>query len=175
MGKGDKRRRKRHRMREKQIVHVGAENPVKATHAPVQRASGTEPTPERLARGSWADRKQGAKQYIDRAADVIGEMHLDGTISDQQLNAARHYEEVRARFLAGLPDVSGYKSCLGDNVGGYDAGDGDPATEKEMRAIERAIGMIGSWELSRVVADQVRPRRLDVFKSALDAISAMGA
>ena len=155
---------------------VDAKKSEKATAASAQspRERAVRPTPERMARGTWAEAKgvvKSLQSITDLAHDVVGQLHCAKQITDRQEQAARSYQELRARFLEELPEVTGYKSCLAGGSGGYDASDGNAATIRDIRALERSVGMIGSSELHHVCAMDNPPRNLSILRQALDAVA----
>ena len=132
------------------------------------------PTPERKSRGSWAVPQGGLKSQqpmVDVASDMIGQLLVAKQITSEQEQAARQWQELRARYVAEMPEIQGYKSCLAGSVPGYDDGDGNPAVIAEYRGIERALG----WRLRREVlwvADlDNAPTRIETLRAALDVIA----
>ncbi len=147
----------------------------KATTAAAGEARGqaVRPTSERIARGVWAEPVGAVKSQqpiVDMAHDMVGRLHCDRKITDAQEQAARSYQETCAAYLAEMPDIGGYKSCLSGGTGGHDESDGDPTVFAAMRGIERRVGIIGSAELYRVCISGDRPRNIQILRGALDAV-----
>jgi hypothetical protein len=94
-------------------------------------------------------------------------------ITNSQEQAARVFQAARLAYLAELPEISGYKSCIAGDVPGFDDGDGDPQVIERYRDIERAVGRQGRIELLWVCEDNQKPRSVEVLRLALDAISKM--
>ena len=156
---------------------VDAKKSEKATVASAQspRERAVRPTPERMARGTWAEATGAAKSQqpiIDLAHDRVGQLHCEKQITDAQEQTARAYQELHARYIDELPEISGYKSCLAGGSGGYDAGDGNAAVIAEYRRICRKAGMIGERELYNVCVMGDRPRNIMILRRALDDVSA---
>jgi hypothetical protein len=134
------------------------------------------PTAERMARGVWTEPKGMGKNEIpvtDVAADMVGLLLFRRIITNSQEQAARVFQAARLAYLAELPEISGYKSCIAGDVPGYDDGDGDPQVIERYRDIERAVGRQGRIELLWVCEDNQKPRSVEVLRLALDAISKM--
>ncbi len=147
----------------------------KTPTAPAQKARGhaERPTPERMARGVWAEPVGAIKSQqpvVDIAHDMIGRLHCEKRITGAQEQAARSYQETCAAYLAEMPDIGGYKSCLNGGTGGHDDSDGDPAIFAAMRSLERRVGIIGSAELYRVCIAGDHPRNIKILRNALDAV-----
>jgi hypothetical protein len=147
-------------------------------------ASGTEiglsvessrPTSERKSRGTWAE-PQGMGKHerpvVDLASDEIGRLYQAGRITGSQEQAARLYQELRAAYLAELPDVRGYKSCLAGSVPGYDDSDGDAQIIASWRKMEARMNLAQRREMLIVCDMEQRPRSIEMLRAALDAISA---
>ena len=137
------------------------------------RGKAVRPTSERIARGVWAEPVGAVKSQqpiVDMAHDTIGRLHCDRKITDAQEQAARSYQETCAAYLAEMPEISGFKSCLAGGQAGHDDSDGDPAIFAAMRGLERRVGMIGSAELYRVCISGDRPRNIEILRKALDAV-----
>lgn len=134
------------------------------------------PTAERMARGVWTEPKGMGKNEIpvtDVAADMVGLLLFRRIITNSQEQAARVFQAARLAYLAELPEISGYKSCIAGDVPGFDDGDGDPQVIERYRDIERAVGRQGRRELLHVCEDNQKPRSVEVLRLALDAISKM--
>lgn len=134
------------------------------------------PTAERMARGVWTEPKGMGKHEIpvtDLAADMIGLLHYLGRITERQTQAALTFMEARIAYLAEIPDVTGYKSCIAGDVPGYDDGDGDPVVIERYRRMERALGRQGRIEMLWVCEGNHTPRSLDLLRWALDVVEDM--
>ena len=147
------------------------------TAEPIARGpQAVRPTPERLQRGIWTEPKGMGKHEIpvaDITSDVIAALLHRQQITSSQEQSARTFQAARAAYLAELPEVGGYKSCLAGEVPGYDDGDGDPQVIERYRDIESAVGRKGRLELIWVCEDQQKPRSIDVLRWALDVIGAL--
>lgn len=129
-----------------------------------------------MARGVWTEPKGMGKNEIpvtDVAADMIGWLLFRRIITNSQEQAARVFQAARLAYLAELPEVSGYKSCLAGEVPGFDDGEGDARVIERYRDIERAVGRQGRIELLWVCEDNQKPRSVEALRWALDAISKM--
>lgn len=152
---------------------------VQATN--VQRAkraadidSGQRPNEHRRARGVWADPTGSAKSTqptVDLASDVVGALHCARRITDAQEQAARTFQTARRAYIAELPEVSGYKSCLAGGVPGFDDGDGNPEVIAAYRSIEAKLSFRERGELLRVCEDNEPPASLDVLRAGLDRLA----
>lgn len=134
------------------------------------------PTEERKRHGVWTEPKGMGKNEVpvtDMASDMIGLLHWSGKITTSQEQAARVFQEARWAYLAELPEISDYKSCIANDVAGYDDSDGDAAVIARYRAIERKVGKNGVSELIWVVQASQKPRSLAVLKAALTLIGEM--
>lgn len=144
-----------------------------------ERAAGPEavrPTPERQMHGVWTKPTGVGRNEIpvvDLMADMVASLHYRRLITDSQEQAARTFQATRAAYVAELPEVSGYKSCLAGDVPGYDDGDGDAVVIERYRAIERAVGRQGRIELLHVCEENQKPRYIDLLRWALDTIERM--
>lgn len=148
-----------------------------ATHAPdAQRDDSKEakrPTDERMARGNWRlpqGMGKNEQPVIDTSSDIIGQLHDAGRITSGQEQAARHWQALRAAYIAELPDVAGFKSCIAGSVPGFDDGDGDAAVIYEYRRMESRLTRSQRLEVLHVCEDGYRPRDIAVLRSALGAI-----
>ena len=131
------------------------------------------PTSQRKARGTWAEPKGMGKHdlpVIDLASDMIGQLYTARQITGAQEQAARHFQELRAAYLAELPDVRGYKSCLAGSVPGFDDGEGCAQTIAAYRGIERRLTQPMRREMLLVCDMNERPRNIETLRAALDAI-----
>ena len=131
------------------------------------------PTAERMAKGVWTQPKGMGKNEIpvtDIASDTIGLLHYRGQITSRQEQAARSFQAIRAAYLAELPEISGYKSCIAGDVPGHDDGDGDPVVIARYRKIERELGKQGRVEMMLVCADNEQPRSIELLRWALDVV-----
>lgn len=174
--KSSKRRRARKQAAQSHVAVHATANDAKATHAPDQATDNrkaTRPTGERMARGRWR-LPQGMGKHdqpvIDTSADIIGQMHDAGQISNGQEQAARHWQALRAAYIAEFPDVSGFKSCLAGNVPGFDDGDGDEQVIREYRNLEARLSRTQRIEVLHVCEDGYRPRDIAILRGALNVV-----
>jgi len=176
MGKGD-RKHKRRRQRAKQQMQgfvvgnttTGSQPTTQATDGKAER-----PTAERMAHGHWSAPQGMGKHerpFVDLHADMIGRLFEAGDVTPGQEQAARHWQQLRARYIQELPDVASFKSCIAGSVPGFDDGDGDPDTIAEYRQLERRLSRVQRIEVLHVCEDGHRPRRLDVLRAALNVIA----
>jgi hypothetical protein len=140
---------------------------------PIAREKPTaRPTQERLSRGSWKspDTKAGGA-YVDMACDMIGRLTVSGQITQQQAQSARTFSEVYAAYLEEI-GISESKSCLAVSSGGFDAGDGNPATYKRYYAMRDRIGRVKVSLLQTECAKDPsgQPRNLAALRNALDCL-----
>lgn len=134
------------------------------------------PTPERLARGVFTKPKGMGKHEIpvtDLTADMVALLLHHQRITTGQEQAARTFQAARLAYLAELPEISGYKSCIAGDVPGFDDGDGDPVVIERYRDIERAVGLNGRRELLWVCDLGNKPRSIELLRWALDVIGDM--
>lgn len=108
---------------------------------------------------------------MDMAADVVGALFIDEKITKGQEQAARTWQELHAAYLAELPDISGYKSCLDGGVPGFDDGDGDPEIIRAYRDMEGRMSQAQIREVLWVCWLDREPNSLEMLKSALNVIS----
>lgn len=167
MSKAEIRRRKRQRNA------MGATEPAARTSAPNNKQT-ARPTPERWARGNWAEATgagRDARPLVDLSSDLIGRLYEGGELSSSQHEAARRFQEVRDAFVAELGAV-GYRSCLAGGSGGHDSGDGNPEIIRQYRAVSDRLGRAHM----RTLVDNVhklsdeRVTDLGRLKAALDLL-----
>jgi hypothetical protein len=172
--KRQKRAQEAQAMRQAIHAHNKGELPASdAENCPAVKAE--RPNAMRKSRGMWAIPKGMGKHEqpaVDMASDMIGVLYVGRQISSQQEQAARLYQELRAAYLAELPDVRGYKSCLAGSVPGYDDGDGNPEVIAAFRSLEKRLTMPQRREMLIVCDMDERPRNIETLRAALDAISA---
>lgn len=100
------------------------------------------PTPEQIGKGMY-DAPTGLgrrhKPFINTAPDLIGVLFRQNRISAAEEQAARHFQQVRAGYIAEI-GISGYRSCLDQSRGGYDGTDGDPAAVAAYDALRKLLG-----------------------------------
>lgn len=152
-------------------VHAQPKTEELSAGKPAQR-----PTAERMARGVWTEPTGMGKNEIpvtDVASDMIGLLLFERKITDSQEQAARVFQAARWDYLHELPEVSGYKSCLSAEQGGYDDSDGNEAAIRRYRDIERAVGKAGVSQLIWVCQGNGKPFNLAALRVALDAIGEM--
>ncbi|MBQ2263251.1 MAG: hypothetical protein II336_18055 [Loktanella sp.] len=163
------------RRRKKARAINGATTPARQLEVIRPEQHTARPTPERWARGRWAEATgagKDARPLVDLAHDMIGRLYLQGQITAAQHDNARTFQELRAGYLQEL-GAKGFRSCLGGGVGGYDAGDGNVAAVVAYRSMERHIGKAHTstliWDLEQIYG---QPRDLAKLRAALDAVGA---
>lgn len=164
--------------RAKKAKEPGPQKPFTATQAANTGATPREtarPTPERKRRGVWA-KPTGADKHmhpmVDLAHDMIGALYAEGKLSHSQEQAARLFQELRAGFVAEL-GVTGYRSCLDDSRGGYDAGDGDAEAIRAYQGLANKIGRVKTALLT-VETEKPgdgKPNDLAALRNALDCVA----
>jgi len=100
------------------------------------------PTPEQLSGGSYAaPQGQGRKRkpYVNTTPDLIGVLFKRGKITGDEEQAARHFQRIRAAYVAEL-GVTGYRSCLDQTRGGHDDSDGDLAAIAAYDSLRQLLG-----------------------------------
>lgn len=173
MGKGDKKHKRRRQQAKQQMQAVVAGNAAQPTSQATD-GKAERPTAERMARGYWSEPQGMGKHdrpFVDLHSDMVGRLFAGDMITTAQEQAARHWQQIRARYIEELPDVSGFKSCIAGGVGAYDASDGNPETIAEYRQLERRLSRVQRAEVLRVCEDGNKPRSLDLLRGALDVIA----
>jgi hypothetical protein len=166
--------KKRNRERKDKPVIVEAPRP-DPVYTQTVDAIDNRPTPERYARGSWIEPtgKDAADHVlIDRDCDMIGRLYRQNALTYAQFEAARSFQAILAAFQAEL-GVSGYRSCLADNAGGYEGSDGNPAVFAMYDAVKRRLGAV-RFVFLRTECDKPaerHPGNLAALRVALDAFS----
>jgi len=176
MGKGDRKHKRRRQREKEQMRGFMAESTSTAPQAASQPTDGKaeRPTAERLAHGCWSEPQGMGKHerpFVDLHSDMVGLLFEGGMITTSQEQAARHLQQVRARYLEELPDISGYKSCIAGGVAGHDDSDGDPQTIAEYRQLERRLSRDQRAEVLRVCEEGNKPRSIDLLRGALNVIA----
>jgi hypothetical protein len=137
------------------------------------RDPGVMPTPQRAARGQWADRPKGIEApMVDMAHDMIGALHCAGRITYAQEQAARLFQEILAAYLAEY-GLGGYRSCLAGDTRAFDAGDGNPDAWAAHDTLKRRLGAV-RYAFLRTEVDKpngAKPQDMDALRKALDAIT----
>jgi len=179
MGKIDRRKARARERRDKAAKAGNAATEMfRAAARPAReaiRAAVERPTPERAERGTWIEPKGPARQWMpvrDEAVDMIGALYVGGSISAGQRDAARVFQGIVADWLAEL-GVAGYRSCLDDTGGGYDAGDGNPDAIRRHDEMRARLGTVRYLFLRSEVEKPAdcRPADLDLLRRALDAVN----
>jgi hypothetical protein len=132
------------------------------THESAER-----PTEQRAAIGHWV---QGDGKHQDLAADMIGLLLVSRQITPEQEQAARHWEQLRAAYIAEMPDLRVIKSCLNNDVRGHDDSDGDPEALAAYREMMDKLTPAQESEVLHVVDRRTKPRDLGTLRAALDVI-----
>ena len=131
------------------------------------------PTDQRRGRGTWANPQGAMKSHqpvVDLASDMVGALHVAKQITDSQEQAARLFQRLRRAYLAELPEVEGFRSCIAPHVPGYDDSDGNPAVIAAYRTVEGKLTFRQRTELLHVCDDGKRPYAMDILRVALDLI-----
>ena len=133
------------------------------------------PTPQRMARGKWAEPTGIAKHtspIVDLTCDMIGRLYVERQITSEQEQAARTFQQVRAEYVEQL-GVTGYRSCIAESQSGYDSSDGNPAAVAAYKAICKRLGLIHTQLLVRECAKGPKGKviQLDALRQALDKIA----
>jgi hypothetical protein len=172
MDRFKRRNRSRERKEKPQAIPAPRPDPV---HVEIEIAETNRPTPERYARGSWIEptgKDAAAHLLIDRHVDMIGKLYATGQLSYAQEASARQFQEIVAAWLAELA-LAGYRSCLVDGGGGYDAGEGNPAVKAAHHAMQRRLGAV-RYAFLRMETEKPSdgvPRDLAALRRALDAFA----
>ena len=155
----------------------GPEAPENTATAPQRANSGRgdtmRPTPERQALGRWAVPQGGVKSQqpvVDMASDMIGLLHCQRRITDAQEQAARTWQELRAKWLQEFPDLAQFKSCLHGSVPGYDDSEGDASVIAAYRAVEAKMTLPQRRMMLWVCDMNERPANIAVLRQALDVV-----
>ena len=172
--KRQKRAQEAHQDRQAMVAYQKGELPASdAEIGPTAKAE--RPNALRKSRGMWAIPKGMGKHEqpaVDMASDMIGVLYVGRQISSQQEQAARLYQELRAAYLAELPDVRGFKSCLAGSVPGFDDSDGCAETIAAFRGLEKRLTHPMRREMLIVCDMNERPRNIETLRAALDVIAA---
>lgn len=168
MGKGSRSRRRAQKQAAKKLTKGVTRHVVAPAGPPPTNA--VRPTPERMAKGTWTTPEDRDAALMDLDHDEVARLHRRGDITDAQEASARTYQQAWADYLAEIPEVSGYRSCIDDSVPGYDDGDGDPAVIARYRRLTLTAGRAGASALWWTCALGNTPRDLATLTRALDAI-----
>jgi len=173
MSKADRfKKRNRERKDKPEAVEAPRPDPV---YIPTVEAVSNRPTPERYARGSWivpTGKDADDHVLIDRHCDMIGRLFAQHALTYPQYEAARTFQAIVAAFHIEL-GVSGFKSCLSENLGGYDGTDGNAEVFKAYDGMKRRLGAIRFMFL-RTECDKPaerHPGNLALLRNALDAFA----
>lgn len=133
------------------------------------------PTPERYARGNWAEPRGQDKRTaptVDLQPDMIGRLHQDGKLTISQEQAARTWQELHTAYVAEL-EVPGYKSCIAGSTSGHDESDGNPEVVQAYYALRDRIGRPKSALLASECYKQPHERCKDLpsLRNALDCVA----
>jgi len=133
------------------------------------------PTDEQLSRGRWlipSGQGRSERPAVNLAHDIIAGLLVTGRLTQQQEQAARHFQTLRAAYLDQLGVASG-RSCLDVGIGGHDEDEGDPRAIRAYRDIERRAGPLFAAALVYVCCPR-NPRGmcgLRTLRAALDRIA----
>lgn len=128
------------------------------------------PTIERIAKGAFrmpAGRGKQSMPAIDEEHDVIAKLHRARLISDDQEQAARDWQDLKAAIRAEL-GVSQGRSCLDISPVGHDNDEGNPALMERWLKIEAELGSFKTGVLDWTCVLGHRPANLDLFRVSLD-------
>jgi hypothetical protein len=164
------------RRRERQKRAVERFHALAATHGPKEAEDAPtgeilRPTAERQAKGMWAELKPRAPA-IDLACDYIGKLYAMKLIEYHHHEAARLFQSIVAAFQADLP-IGGYRSCLAEGVGGYDAGDGNPEAMREYERMKRKLGGATFRYLQTEISkpSDAKPFAVSILRAALERVA----
>ena len=164
MGKGSRAKKPRVKFKPRELS-----KDVATGQPPPPRGAAERPTDERKARGVWIEPQgamRAAQPTVDVANDAVGRMYERKLIGKAEEQAARRFQEIRAAYIAEMPDIAQFKSCIAGSVPGYDDGDGNPAILAAYRKIERTMTpaqrslVIALCEGGHVPTDVLTYRRL---------------
>lgn len=172
MAKGDKTRRRARRRAKQRAAQAQApqRTPSRSRSTGASVALCDRPTAERLARGTWHIASKEAPA-VDVTSDMVGRLLASRQITQSQEQAARTWQELRRAYLAELPEISGYRSCIDPSVPGFDDGDGDPVIIERFRKIELALGHEGRRIMLWVCDQDERPYDVRLLRWALDVVA----
>lgn len=163
MGKGSRAKKPRVKFKPRELSKQATGQP------PPPKGTAERPTDERKARGVWIEPQgamRAAQPTVDVACDAVGRMYERKLIGKAEEQAARRFQEIRAAYIAEMPDIAQFKSCIAGSVPGYDDGDGNPAILAAYRKIERTMTpgqrslVIALCEGGHVPSDVLTYRRL---------------
>ena len=166
------RKRKARNMQE-QAVSMPDAKPDTVKRPPVHivpKVEAIRPTPERIGKGSFKMPTGPGRKLlpaVDEAHDTIAKLHKAGLISDDQEQAARDWQDLKAAIRAEL-GLSQGRSCLDMTPCGHDNDDGDPALMQRWERVEAELGSFKTGALDWTCVLGHPPANLGLLKSALD-------
>ena len=172
--KAQKRRQRMARNMAAQAVAMPDAKPDTVKRPPVHivpKVEAIRPTPERIGKGAFKMPTGPGRKLlpaVDEAHDTIAKLHKAGLITDDQEQAARDWQDLKAAVRAEL-GVSQGRSCLDISPVGHDSDEGNPALMERWLKIEAELGSFKTGCLDWVCVLGHRPANLGLLKSALDA------
>ena len=166
------RKRKARNMQE-QAVSMPNAKPDTVKRPPVHivpKVEAIRPTPERIGKGAFKMQTGPGRKLlpaVDEAHDTIAKLHKAGLITDDQEQAARDWQDLKAAIRAEL-GLSQGRSCLDMTPCGHDNDDGDPALMQRWERIEAELGSWRTGALDYTCVLGHPPANLGLLKSALD-------
>ena len=141
----------------------------------VPKVEAIRPTPERMGKGAFKMPTGPGRKLlpaVDEAHDTIAKLHKAGLINDDQEQAARDWQDLKAAVRAEL-GVSQGRSCLDISPVGHDNDEGNPALMERWLKIEAELGSFKTGALDFTAVLGHRPANLDLFRLSLDLFAAI--
>lgn len=171
--KAQKRRQRMARNMAAQAVAMPDAKPDTVKRPPVHivpKVEAIRPTPERIGKGAFKMPTGPGRKFlpaVDEAHDTIAKLHKAGLINDDQEQAARDWQDLKAAVRAEL-GVSQGRSCLDISPVGHDNDEGNPALMERWLKVEAELGSLKTGALDFTAVLGHRPANLDLFRVALD-------
>lgn len=174
--KAQKRRQRQARNMAVQAIAMPDAKPSTVKRPPVHlvpKAEAVRPTVERMRKGEFRmptgpERK--SLPAVDEAHDTIAKMHRAGLINDDQEQAARDWQDLKAAVRAEL-GVSQGRSCLDISPVGHDNDEGNPALMERWLKVEAELGSFKTGALDWTCVLGHPPANLGLFRVALDGFA----
>ena len=176
--KAQKRRQRMARNMAAQAVAMPDAKPDTVKRPPVHivpKIEAVRPTPERIGKGAFKMPTGPGRKLlpaVDEAHDTIAKLHKAGLINDDQEQAARDWQDLKAAVRAEL-GVSQGRSCLDISPVGHDNDEGNPALMERWLKIEAELGSFKTGALDFTAVLGHRPANLDLFRLSLDLFAAI--